>query len=64
MDSVTLRLLGELRDINIRNARTLYNFHELENDITELSGFNLEQLKVLFAAGYTLTPPDWISQHG
>ena len=59
-----LTLLHEMDDIHRRNARSLYEFHELEHDIKELSGFNLEQLKALFAQGYTLTPPDWISQHG
>lgn len=59
-----LASLCEMDDIHRRNARSLYEFHELEHDIKELSGFNLEQLKALFVQGYTLTPPDWISQHG
>lgn len=59
-----LTLACEIDDMRRRNARSLYDFHELEHDIEELSGYNLEQLKALFAQGFTLTPPDWISQHG
>ncbi len=59
-----LALACEIDDMRNRNARTICEFHELEHDIKELTGFSLEQLKALFAKGYTLQPPDWISQHG
>ena len=40
-----------------KSVETIRQFQELENEIIQLTGFSLGQLKVLFAEGYTLQPP-------
>lgn len=42
-------------------SKTIRHYDELETQIRQLTGYNLETLKQLFAAGYTLTPPDYSS---
>ena len=44
-------------------SRQVRYYDELETQIRQLSGYNFETLEKLFAAGYTLTPPDYSSTH-
>ena len=39
-------------------GRVVERYQKLELEIRHLSGYDLNELKWLFAAGYTLTPPD------
>ena len=39
--------------------KLLRHYDELETEIGQLTGYNLETLRKLFAAGYTLTPPEY-----
>lgn len=42
-------------------SRTLRYYDELACRIRQLTGYSLETLEKMFAAGYTLTPPDYSS---
>ena len=42
-------------------SRQLRYYDELATRIRQLTGYNLETLEKMFAAGYTLTPPDYSS---
>ena len=42
-------------------SRTLRYYDELATRIRQLTGYSLEILEKMFAAGYTLTPPDYSS---
>lgn len=42
-------------------SRTLRYYDELAGRIRQLTGHELETLERMFAAGYTLTPPDYSS---
>lgn len=42
-------------------SRALRYYDELATRIRQLTGYSLETLERMFAAGYTLTPPDYSS---
>ena len=44
---------------NEEMARSLRDYGEKENRLIGLTGFDMEKLIELFAAGYTLQPPDY-----
>ena len=43
---------------SIRMCEDFKRYERLEFEIRELTGHDLEQLRKLFAAGYTLKPPE------
>lgn len=43
---------------DVDNAATLREYQQLEADVRYLTGWNFRQLLKLFAAGWTLTPPE------
>ena len=45
-------------------SETLMEYEKLEIEVKQLTGFNFETLKMLFAAGWTLVPPKYESLEG
>lgn len=45
---------------NVRGMAELATYQKLENDIKFLTGYDIRQLKRMFAAGFTLKPPDYL----
>lgn len=41
----------------MNGSKTLREFDEMEHQLIKVSGFDMEKLIELFAAGYTLQPP-------
>ena len=56
MEHITFQYL--LRD-GTDLVNTLVKYEELEMEIKQLTGFNLKQLKALFAMGFTLKRPEY-----
>lgn len=50
-----IRYLG----IPMCGFKTLREFEEMEHRLIQVSGFDMEKLIELFAAGYTLNPPKY-----
>ena len=58
MNSIINSITDSIFNINDTNTTMLRNYCEIEGKIEQLTGKTLYMLERMFAAGWTLTPPE------